>query len=129
MTEPLVRFTIPGRPANLGNARMHWAERARVVKDQRAVAKIIGNAARARAGLGPAEGPRRLVLTLILAGQGRDSDNATASIKGFADGLEDCGLIKSDSPEWCQLEVRQRKTRFRDQQGVMVEVYEVGGDE
>ncbi len=83
----------------------------------------------ARKGLTRARHPRHVRLTIVLAGQQGDLDGAWARAKPYLDGLIDCGLLVDDSPKWCQIEVRQSKTRFRDQQGVRVEVWDASPQE
>ena len=119
---PLLTFVVPGRPANLGNARMHWAERAQVVAAERAASRIIGGAAMARRGVPRAKLPRHVRLTVVLAGHVGDLDGTWARAKPYLDGLVDCRLLVDDSPKWCEIEVAQRKTRYRDRQGVLIEV-------
>ena len=119
---PLLTFVVPGRPANLGNARLHWAERAQLVAAERAAARIVGGAAMARKGLTRAKLRRHVRLTVVLAGHVGDLDGTWARVKPYLDGLVDCGLLVDDSPKWCQIEVAQRKTRYRDGQGVLIEV-------
>ena len=121
---PLLTFVVPGRPANLGNARLHWAERAQLVAAERAAARIVGGAAMARRGVPRAKLRRHVRLTVVLAGHVGDLDGTWARAKPYLDGLVDCGLLVDDAPEWCEMEVRQSKTRFRDQQGVRVEVWD-----
>ena len=53
-------MVIPGRPLQLANARWgHWADRYGLVRDRKAVARILARSALARARYGPAaHGPQ-----------------------------------------------------------------------
>ena len=121
-TATSVRVTIPGRPVNLGNSRMHWAERARLVAQERLAAKLVGQSERVKAGLARADGPRKVTVTFELAGSLFDVDNSYSNGKPFVDGIFDAGLIVGDRPGDVELVVSQRKVRYRDSQRVVIEV-------
>ncbi len=119
----LLRYFVPGRPANLANRRMHYMERARIVAQERSVARLIGASEMTRHRVPKAKERRKLVLTLMLAGRLLDVDNSWSAIKPYADSATDCGLVVDDSGEWCEMVVQQRKVRYRDAQGVCIEVW------
>ena len=119
----LARYFVPGRPANLANRRMHYMERARIVAQERSLARLIGASEMVRQRVPKAQEKRKLVLTLMLAGRLLDVDNAYSASKPYCDGTQDCGLLKDDGPEWCEMVVQQRKVRYRDAQGVYIEVW------
>ena len=119
----LVRYFVPGRPANLANRRMHWGERARIVAQERSVARLIGASEMVRQMVPKAKEKRKLVLTLMLAGRLLDVDNGYSAAKPYCDSVQDCGLIVRDDLEWCEMVVQQRKVRYRDAQGVYIEVW------
>ena len=119
----LLRYFVPGRPANLANRRMHYMERARVVAQERSLARLIGASEMVRQRVPKAQEKRKLVLTLMLAGRLLDADNAYSAGKPYADSTQDCGLIVRDDLEWCDMVVQQRKVRYRDAQGILVEVW------
>lgn len=51
---------------------------------------------------------KKLVNVLYVTKKLQDKDNLYASMKPLMDALVDLELIKDDSPQWCQLVVRQR---------------------
>ena len=119
----LVRYFVPGRPANLGNSRMHWAERARLVAQERMATRVIGQSERIKAELPKADGPRKVTVTFELAGSLFDVDGKVSASKPYLDGLADAGLITGDREGEIELVVSQRKVRYRDAQGVCIEVW------
>ena len=119
----LARYFVPGRPANLANRRMHYMERARIVAQERSLARLIGASEMVRQRVPKAQEKRKLVLTLMLAGRLLDTDNSYSAGKPYFDSTQDCGLIVRDDPEWCDMVVQQRKVRYRDAQGVYIEVW------
>ncbi len=92
---------IPGTAPNLANARMHWAVRMRVVREARALAKILGQNARQLAGWPvPSHATVRAEMHVSRL---RDPDGATASLKPWLDGLVDARVIANDDPAHCTL--------------------------
>lgn len=119
-----LRVVIPGRPANLGNARMHWAEKARTVALERLAAQRIATSEAVVHAFPKASGRRRVSVVLELAGQSMDTDNCYSAAKPYVDGLVDAALLIDDAPQWCELTVSQRKTRYRNTQQVVLEVHD-----
>jgi hypothetical protein len=76
----MLNFTIPMKSPSLGNSRMHWAAKAKVVKSQRRAAMLKCK----RWNL-----PPLLVVTLTRVSPRRldDGDNLPAALKGFRDGI------------------------------------------
>ena len=99
-------FTVP-LPASLPspNSRLHWAERARRVKEARQLVALAARSERNRLDLPSAKEPRTLRLTRIYSARHRvqDADNLTASLKPAIDGLRDAGWLVDDTPEWLTL--------------------------
>jgi crossover junction endodeoxyribonuclease RusA len=82
-----IPMTIP--PGLSPNARTHWAQRSRLVREARTAAYYA--ARKERVELGQPAGP--LVLHVLIAWEARrrvqDDDNAWAGLKAFRDGLAD----------------------------------------
>lgn len=75
------------------NSRMHWAKKARIVKDLRWDMEIIARAMKLPKGLG------RVEITLHYqprTTRARDEDNLFATLKPCIDGLTDYGLVTDD---------------------------------
>lgn len=81
-------FTIPIQTVSLANSRMHWAEKARVVKRQRSTAKLLTASA--------IDGhliPDALTVTMTRVtpprGKQLDTDNLSSALKPVRDGIAD----------------------------------------
>ena len=87
-----IRLPYAKPPLNL-NDRMHWRQKAQVVKALRTYV----------AGMGIFMSPyQRIRVELHYAprdGRRRDADNLVATLKPCLDGLVDAGVIKDDTPE------------------------------
>lgn len=83
-----IHIDIPVRTVSLANVRIHWARRARMVKQQRAVARVMAAAALGGRGI-----PPRLVVTMTRLtpprGRSLDTDNLVAALKPVRDGIAD----------------------------------------
>ena len=99
-------FTVP-LPASLPspNSRIHWAERARRVKQAREIVALAARSERNRLDLDKAAKPRTVQLTRIYSARHKimDADNLTASLKPCQDGLVTAGWLVDDSPAWLTL--------------------------
>ena len=106
MASAQLQIVVPGRPPNLGNLRLGWAARHRLVASRKALVAVLGRQAVARVGMTPATSPRQVHVVVYLAGVPRDGDNLAAGLKADLDGLVAAGVLLDDSPAWCQLYVR-----------------------
>ena len=118
-------FTVP-LPASLPspNSRIHWAERARRVKQAREIVALAARSERNRLDLDKAARPRTLRLTRVYSARHKimDADNLIASLKGPIDGLRDAGWLVDDTPAWLTLlPMEQEKGRLP---GLRVEISE-----
>ena len=115
--------TIPGRPPNVGNARMSWRAKAVLAKSRKALVGLLTSSARAEAHLQPAKGKRKATATVSLAGAFFDPDNVVAALKFDLDGLVAGGALEDDTADLLVLmPVRQRRVQTRPQQKVVWEV-------
>ena len=115
--------TIPGRPPNVGNARMSWkAKHFGVAKVRKELVAMFTSSARAKAHMAPAKGPRKAHATVSLAGSFFDPDNVYSALKFDIDGLVAGGGLEDDTADLLELSVRQRRVVHRDQQRVVWEV-------
>lgn len=94
----MVKITLPLPSAKLSpNARLHWAAKAKAVKQHRLTAKLICSAT----GVG-FESPVRFASYHLHFfwpdNRRRDRDNATARCKAYLDGIADA--IGQDDSEW-----------------------------
>ena len=106
---------VPGRPPSLGNLRLGWADRHRLVANRKALVRILARAALSRARLAPAATACLVEATVFIAGRQFDTDNLWASLKADIDGLVAAGVLRDDSPAWCRLEVEQVRAPRRGQ--------------
>lgn len=105
---------VPGRPPNLGNLRLGWADRHRLVANRKALVRTLARSALARAPVAPAATPCLVKATVFLAGAQFDTDN-WASMRADSDGLVAAGALRNDSPAWCRLELEQVRALRREQ--------------
>lgn len=78
-------------PPLTANQRMHWAEKARITKQLRTIAKAK------TVGMPPVEG--RVAVTLVWQvtdRRRRDPDNIAPTLKPLIDGLRDAGVLPED---------------------------------
>lgn len=120
-----VVFTIPGRPPNVANARLHWSVKMRLMRDRKGLVTVLAQQARSKARWGPAKGRRKASAVVWIAGRLRDEDNLWASLKADCDAITAAGLAVDDGPEWLKLEVVQCKTPHRSQERVVWTVRDV----
>lgn len=119
-------LVIPGRPPNLANARLHHMARYRLCREY---ADLTWAKAIIARGKSPQATTKRKVEAVVyLSGVPRDSDNLVAGLKSGLDSLgtvrkgksgPKAGLIVDDSPEWCDLEVRQERVAHRREECVI----------
>ncbi len=103
---------LPIATPSLANARLHWAKRARIVKQQRlAAALMVGSQAP------DALKPKRITLTRM-ASRKLDTDNLASALKAVRDGIA-VALGISDGDERIEWVYRQENGQPR---GVMVEI-------
>lgn len=115
-------IVVSGRPLNLGNARMHFGQRSRLVAERKQLLRNLTSGARATARQSVATVPRRATATLYLAGRLFDPDNAYAALKADLDGIVAGGGLVDDSSEWCELLLVQRHAESRARQRVVWEL-------
>lgn len=77
----------------------HWTRRAKL---KRQALELVTMYAR-MAGIPKAEGKRRVGLTITLGPRQRGGD-VDSYHKSLLDCLTHCGLIRDDSPAWCEIE-------------------------
>ena len=118
----MISLTVPGRPPNLANARLHWAQRHRIVAERKQLVKLIAQSARVRSGEPKTIEPKRALATVYVSGRFRDPDNLVASLKADLDGLVDAGVLRNDDSTSVDLEVQQRRSLFANQQRVLWEI-------
>ena len=115
--------TIPGRPPQLANGRMHWATKAKLVAGMKAKAWGLMVNARNEAGMSRATEPRPLRITAYVCAPLFDEDNLWHNAgKAYADAATKAGWIVDDSPAWCRLEIRQVRVKTRIEQRIQIEV-------
>ena len=115
--------TIPGRPPNVGNARLSWkAKHFGVAKVRKELVALLASSARAKARMAPATGWRKATATVSLAGSFFDPDNVYSALKFDIDGLVAGGALEDDTADLLELSVRQRRVQTRNQQEVVWEV-------
>lgn len=84
-------IVVPGRPPNLGNLRLRWAARHRLVASRKALVRTLARSVLARARLAPAATACLVQATLFLAGVQFDAHDISASLKADIDGLAAAG--------------------------------------
>lgn len=97
MQSLILRMTVPV-PANglWPNDRTHWARKARLVRQSRAVAHLVAmEAARAAGWIKPVPQPTVKAI-FLLPGRKRDPDNCVAALKSVLDGITDAGVWTDD---------------------------------
>jgi hypothetical protein len=119
-----VSFTVPGRPVNLSNRRMHWAARARLVRDRRGLVRLLAQSALATHRLPAPTGRRTATAEIRLSGVLFDPDGAVSALKADLDGLVSAGLLAGDRVEDVELSVNQ----VRVPRGEQAVVWTVSGD-
>lgn len=88
MSSPTLTVFLPHPPRELRpNGRVHWAAKARAVKNARMLARCVTLAQRSPSGLGFV--PRRYTLVWFFKGIAPDADNCLASCKAYLDGCCD----------------------------------------
>jgi len=126
-------FEVPVRTVSTLNARVHWAQRAKLAKTQRNMVRTcwiaVGqdrdgqlrvNAAQLWAAR--REQKPRLWITLTrLSRRNLDSDNLAGALKAVRDGVADC-LGIDDGSERLTWVVQQEKTPVPNYQAVRVEI-------
>lgn len=132
-----VSFTLTGvsvgseirRIPHSGNARLHWAQRARWNRAWKEAAGWYATSTRNGTRIGRIvalenAAKREVTITLHCIRQ-LDPDNAYAAAKPIVDGLKGI-LIADDSPEHIRLVVRQLRVSKRAEERVEVEVGAMG---
>ena len=118
MASAQLQIVVPGCPPNLGNLRLGWAARHRLVASRKALVAVLCREAVARVGMTPATSPRQVHVVVYLAGVPRDGDNLAAGLKADLDGLVAARVLLDDSPAWCQLYVRAVRVPHRREERV-----------
>jgi len=121
MNEVTITLSLPDKSLS-PNARVHWAEKARVVKHHRHAAYVTAVTALKT-------GPRWPQATLHITAYFRtsrmpDADNFIASLKAYCDGIADAGIIENDRGLW-----PARPKFHKDSQRPRVELRIVRDDE
>lgn len=114
--------TIPGRLPQIANGRLHWAAKARLVVGAKEEAWAAMVSCRNGLSMPPASERRKLSVVVYMAGRPFDRDNLFANAKPLVDGAKVAGWIRDDSPEWCDLEVKQIRVTHKLDQRVEIEV-------
>lgn len=102
------------------NSRMHWAQRARLVKAERRAARIV-----AMFNVKGGRIPSSVKLTRKYCGKPLDDDNLRGYLKGCRDGLADVFGV-DDGDARIVWQYAQRKVAKRSDFGVEVEIRYVG---
>jgi hypothetical protein len=97
---------VPIRTISEANARDHWAKKAKRVKHQRGLTKLLVGQAFALAGV-PGF-PCTVTLTRIAPSRGLDSDNLASALKSTRDGVSDA-LGVDDGHPWVKWLCAQRR--------------------
>ena len=116
MPDPIV-VVIPGRPPNIGNARLHWKARMRLVRDHSGMAQILAQSV--RRGAPVPKDKRKVEAVIYLSGPFFDPDNAHSAIKPWLDGICRAGLLRGDRPQDIELSVTQKRAASRKEQRVV----------
>lgn len=97
MQSLILRVIVPVPENGLWpNARVHWARKARLVKQSRGLAFLVAREAAKNAGwVNPISRPT-LQTTFMLPGRRRDPDNCIAALKSVLDGITDAGVWSDD---------------------------------
>jgi len=98
----MVRVLLPLRTWSEPNVRVHWAKRARRVREQRSDARTLVRAALSHeAWKSLRSGEARIVVTLTRIGpRTLDSDNLAASLKAVRDGIADAIALDDGDPRF-----------------------------
>ena len=118
-----VVVVIPGRPLALGNARLHWAARMRLVRDRSGRAQVIAQSV--RKGAPVPSGKCKVEAVIYLSGVPFDPDGAFSACKPELDGIVRGGLLRGDRPQDIELSVTQRKAESRKAQRVVWTISEM----
>lgn len=122
----MIAFELPIKTKCSLNSRMHWAQRARLVKGERKTARVIAlsnipppyDAAERRI-------PSSVKLTRKHVGKPLDDDNLRGYLKGCRDGLADVFGV-DDGDARIVWQYAQKKVAKRSDFGVEVEIRYVG---
>ena len=94
MTTKTITVPLPS-PKLSPNARIHWAQRSKLVKAARTTARLLAQAQ----GISKATPIRSYRLRFVWRDKRRhDRDNATGQVKGFLDGIADA--TGQDDADW-----------------------------
>ena len=121
----MIRVVLPLRLVSEANARCHWSQKARRVKEHRQVTHMA--LAGAVAAL-PAHALRIQVLVTRIAPRKLDShDNLRVAAKGVVDGIADALGIDDGDPRmtWSYQQEIRRKERGVQPYGVRIEIVTV----
>lgn len=103
---------------------LHWAAKDR--EKQWWVTQVME--AKQIHGITDAAVKRKVIITRF--GRKMDPDNLVASCKCLLDALTINGIIRDDSPDWIELEVKQRKANSQPHgPGTLVRIESLGGGE
>lgn len=99
MTSIIITLPIPARKLS-PNARVHWAEKAKLTKASRKVAHLASlHALNLRRPPGWIKAKLE-VKAFFKTNRSRDADNFMASLKSVCDGIADSGIIANDKGLW-----------------------------
>jgi len=105
--------------------RMHWAKR---VKEQHKLIEIFTNAFWAQ---GNKYDPnlylrdKKCVEITSFRKSLLDHDNFSGGLKPLLDVIKSCGLIYDDSPNWIELQTRQKLVKKNSEKGTLIEIYSI----
>ena len=116
----MIRFEIPGAPPLKLNARMHWAQKAKLAKQWK---KHVYEATLGRA---PATPYKRAIVRYVRhCGYKRpDHDNLVSGFKWVQDGLVEAKIISDDTMENIETYHEWRKARPSEKR-IEVEIVEI----
>ena len=112
----MIVFELPIQTKCSLNSRMHWAQRAKLVKAERSAARLI-----ALANVAAGRVPASVKLTRKHCGRPLDDDNLRGYLKGCRDGLADVFGV-DDGDARIQWSYAQLKVKTRREFGVVVEI-------
>lgn len=116
------QWTVPlpyKRPPLNANQRLHWAARARTVKEIRQAAALALKAA----GVPPCARVKvRLVWAVSDPNRRRDPSNVMPTQKAVVDGMVDAGVVPDDTPEFVVEEMPSLATVDKGCEGVLFQV-------
>lgn len=116
MSSPSTLF-MPIKTRSMANARLHWAAKAQIARDQREAARILVSDTINR---GWKPGTISMIRLTRLGTKEMDCDNLASSMKHVRDGI--CDALKiTDGPRGVKWEYEQQRVRKREHVGVCVE--------